>query len=164
MNLSTVKWAQWDITQSGELLSLFICVCGSLCTIVAHNTAHNRHDNFPSCPLDSHNCSDDVSLREGGGTQVRRKLVSQADVWASECERSMQVKTENNVLRDGTLIDLCGATLLWRSSVGLLSAPVRTVCNAVCVVEWSLNTSNMAYSLAHILIEQSRNLFRIQIY
>ena len=56
----------------------------------------------------------------------------------SECERSVQVKTENNVLRDGTLIDLCGATLLWRSSVGLLSAPVRTVCHAVCVVKRSL--------------------------
>ena len=35
-----------------------------------------------------------------------------------------QVKTEDNVLRDGTLIDLCGATLLWRSAIGLLSAPV----------------------------------------
>jgi len=28
------------------------------------------------------------------------------------------------MLRDGTLIDLCGATLLWRSAVGLQSAPV----------------------------------------
>ena len=27
MNLSTVKWAQWDKTQSRELLGLFICVC-----------------------------------------------------------------------------------------------------------------------------------------
>ena len=50
MNLGTVKWAQWDKTQSRELLVLFMCVCGSLCTIVAHNTAHNRPDNFPSCP------------------------------------------------------------------------------------------------------------------
>jgi len=24
---STVKWAQWDKTQSRELLVLFICVC-----------------------------------------------------------------------------------------------------------------------------------------
>ena len=44
MNLSTVKWIQWDKTQSREL---FICVCSSLCTIVAHNTAQNRPDNFP---------------------------------------------------------------------------------------------------------------------
>jgi len=32
MNLSTVKWAQWDKTQSRELLGLFICV---------HRTVHN---------------------------------------------------------------------------------------------------------------------------
>ena len=37
MNLSTVKWAQWDKTQSRELLGLFICVCSSLCTIL-HRT------------------------------------------------------------------------------------------------------------------------------
>jgi len=36
MNLSTVKLAQWDKTQSRELLGLFLCVCIALCTIVAH--------------------------------------------------------------------------------------------------------------------------------
>ena len=64
MNLSTVKWAQWDKTQSRELLGLFICVCSSLCPIVVHNTAENRPDNFPSCPADNHHCSGDVYLRE----------------------------------------------------------------------------------------------------
>jgi len=29
--------AQWDKTQSRELLGLFICVCIALCTTVAHN-------------------------------------------------------------------------------------------------------------------------------
>jgi len=52
MNLITVKWAQWDKTHSRELLGLFICVCIALCTIVAHNIAQNRHDNFPSYPLE----------------------------------------------------------------------------------------------------------------
>jgi len=66
MNLSTVKWAQWDQTKSRELLGLFICVCIALCTIVAHNIAQSRPDNFPSYPLDNHHCSDDVYLREGG--------------------------------------------------------------------------------------------------
>ena len=33
------------------------------------------------------------------------------------------VPTEDNVLTDGTLIDLCGATLLWRSSDGLIRSP-----------------------------------------
>jgi len=66
MNLSTVKWAQWDKTQSRDLLGLFICVCIALCTIVAHNIAQNRPDNFPPYPPDNHHCSDDVYLREGG--------------------------------------------------------------------------------------------------
>lgn len=33
------------------------------------------------------------------------------------------VPTEDNVLTDGTLIDLCGATLLWRSTEGLSRSP-----------------------------------------
>jgi len=36
-----------------------------LCTIVAHNIAQNRPDNFPPYPPDNHHCSDDVYLREG---------------------------------------------------------------------------------------------------
>ena len=49
MNVITMKCAQWDKTQSStrELLGLFICVCIALCTIVAHNIAQNRPDNFP---------------------------------------------------------------------------------------------------------------------
>ena len=31
-------------------VSLFICVCIALCTIVAHNIAQNRRDNFPPYP------------------------------------------------------------------------------------------------------------------
>jgi len=48
-------------------VSLFICVCSSLCTIVAHNIAQNRPDSFPAYPPDNHHSSDDVYLREGGG-------------------------------------------------------------------------------------------------
>ena len=48
-------------------VSLFICVCIALCTIVAHNIAQNRPDNFPPYPPDNHHSSDDVYLREGGG-------------------------------------------------------------------------------------------------
>jgi len=47
-------------------VSLFICVCIALCTIVAHNIAQNRPDSFPSYPQDNHHCSGDVYLREGG--------------------------------------------------------------------------------------------------
>ena len=58
---------------------MFICVCSSLCTIVAHNTAQNRPDNFPSCPPDNRHCSDDVYLREGG----RPVLEYACPVWHS---------------------------------------------------------------------------------
>jgi len=47
-------------------VSLFMCVCSSLCTIVAHNTAQNRPDNFPSCPPDNHQLLR-WCLCEGGG-------------------------------------------------------------------------------------------------
>jgi len=77
-NLSTVKWAQWDKTQSRELLGLFICVCSSLCTIVVHNTAQDRADNFPSCPAVNHHWSDDVYLRERGARTAR---VLMLEIW-----------------------------------------------------------------------------------
>jgi len=62
-------------------VSLFICVCIALCTIVAHNIAQNRPDNFPPYPPDKHHSSDDVYLREGGihfqkaGEKNKPKLV-----------------------------------------------------------------------------------------
>jgi len=46
-------------------VSLFICVCIALCTIIAHNIAQNRPDSFPPYPPDDHDSSDDVYLREG---------------------------------------------------------------------------------------------------
>jgi len=51
-------------------VSLFICVCITLCTIVAHNIAQNRPDSFPPYPPDDHHSSDDVYLREGGELDV----------------------------------------------------------------------------------------------
>jgi len=35
-----------------------------MCTIIEHNIAHNRPDNFPSYPPDNHHCIDDVYLTE----------------------------------------------------------------------------------------------------
>ncbi|XP_063426185.1 protein pellino-like [Mytilus trossulus] len=37
--------------------------------------------------------------------------------------KSNQITEEDNILYDGTLIDLCGATLLWRSAMGLDASP-----------------------------------------
>lgn len=35
------------------------------------------------------------------------------------------MESETNVLQDGSLIDLCGATLLWRTADGLFHAPTQ---------------------------------------
>lgn len=39
-------------------------------------------------------------------------------------QKGQPINDETNVLQDGTLIDLCGATLLWRSAEGLKHSPV----------------------------------------
>ncbi|XP_066996942.1 protein pellino isoform X2 [Anabrus simplex] len=40
-------------------------------------------------------------------------------------QKGEMVEDETNVLQDGTLIDLCGATLLWRSAEGLAKSPTK---------------------------------------
>nr|CAH7724647.1 unnamed protein product [Callosobruchus chinensis] len=40
-------------------------------------------------------------------------------------QRGQPVEEVTNVLQDGTLIDLCGATLLWRSAEGLAKSPSK---------------------------------------
>lgn len=43
----------------------------------------------------------------------------------SASQKGKRIENETNVLRDGTLIDLCGATLLWRSVDGFKSSPTK---------------------------------------
>ena len=71
MNLSTVKWAQWDKTHSREMLGPFICVCIALCTTVVHNIARNRPDNFPSYPPNNHQTQSRHSHETRDMTQPR---------------------------------------------------------------------------------------------
>jgi len=52
-------------------------VCIALCTIVAHNIAQNRPDNFPPYPPDNHHISDDVYLREG---RIKMPLGTKVDL------------------------------------------------------------------------------------
>uniref|UniRef100_A0A6I8NRD8 Pellino E3 ubiquitin protein ligase family member 2 n=2 Tax=Ornithorhynchus anatinus TaxID=9258 RepID=A0A6I8NRD8_ORNAN len=54
-------------------------------------------------------CGDVYTLRETRSAQQRGKLV----------------ESETNVLQDGSLVDLCGATLLWRTADGLLHTPTQ---------------------------------------
>ncbi|XP_015784371.1 protein pellino [Tetranychus urticae] len=43
----------------------------------------------------------------------------------SASEKGDKIDLETNILKDGTLIDLCGATLIWRSAEGLLRSPTK---------------------------------------
>jgi len=65
----------------------FTCVCIALCTIVAHNIAQNRPDNFPSYPPYNHHCSDDVYLTEGGAGWQRLPAYH-SQQWADSSSKS----------------------------------------------------------------------------
>jgi len=139
MNLSTVKWAQWDKTQSRDLLGLFICVCIALCTIVAHNIAQNRPDNFPSYPPDNHHCSDDVYLREGGlpDEQKQSSCVSHTAKLTLQLSKDTQCKT---ILQSSNDTDInyccafCISTLRVEGCVGRLSC--RTFSTDFEIFRW----------------------------
>ncbi|ESO12018.1 hypothetical protein HELRODRAFT_184813 [Helobdella robusta] len=65
---------------------------------------------------------------ENSKTGLWRELSVEGGLYALRESRSAPnkgnlVSTENNVLKDGTLIDLCGATLVWRSNEGLVQGP-----------------------------------------
>ncbi|ODN05494.1 Protein pellino [Orchesella cincta] len=40
-------------------------------------------------------------------------------------QRGKKLENESNILEDGSMIDLCGVTLLWRSAAGLEKSPTR---------------------------------------
>lgn len=67
----------------------------------------------------------------GGATPgIWREVSVGGNVYAIRESRSapkkgVRVEGETNVLRDGSLIDLCGATLLFRSAEGLLKSPTK---------------------------------------
>lgn len=52
-----------------------------------------------------------------------------------------QIYDESNILQDGTLIDLCGATLLWRSSEGLQHSPVIIIDFMPYAISFSIHFS-----------------------
>lgn len=43
----------------------------------------------------------------------------------SAAQKGTRIEDETNILQDGTLIDLCGATLLWRSVDGFKASPTK---------------------------------------
>ncbi|GMR59041.1 hypothetical protein PMAYCL1PPCAC_29236 [Pristionchus mayeri] len=83
----------------------------------------------PDRPVeDSSSEEDDSRAGEGKKMYVWREVSVDGDIYSLRETRSSNSKgvlcpDENNMLQDGTLIDLCGATLLWRSADGLEKSP-----------------------------------------
>lgn len=84
-------------------------------------------------------CGDVYTLRETRSGPSRGKLVSPCQFEGHVCVyfwlhlrlcgkclsvfKPLQAEGESSALRDGSLVDLCGATLLWRTGEGLMRAP-----------------------------------------
>ncbi|KAF8387487.1 peli-1 [Pristionchus pacificus] len=83
----------------------------------------------PDRPVeDSSSEEDDSRGGDGKKMYVWREVSVDGDIYSLRETRSSNSKgsvcpDENNMLQDGTLIDLCGATLLWRSADGLEKSP-----------------------------------------
>ncbi|XP_069064064.1 E3 ubiquitin-protein ligase pellino homolog 3 isoform X1 [Pleurodeles waltl] len=75
--------------------------------LVMHPTGGFSEDSLPGVWREISVCGNVYALRESRSAQQRGKLV----------------ENESNVLQDGSLIDLCGATLLWRTTEGLQRTP-----------------------------------------
>uniref|UniRef100_A0A8C0IXA4 Pellino E3 ubiquitin protein ligase family member 3 n=1 Tax=Chelonoidis abingdonii TaxID=106734 RepID=A0A8C0IXA4_CHEAB len=76
--------------------------------LVMHPTGGFSEDSAPGVWREISVCGNVYALRDSRSAQQRGKLVRE---------------TESNMLQDGSLIDLCGATLLWRTTAGLLLTP-----------------------------------------
>ena len=66
----------------------------------------------------------DLNLSTGSGGGVWREVSVCGEIYSvretrSASQKGVKIESETNVLQDGTLIDLCGATLMWRSADGL---------------------------------------------
>ncbi|EEC13369.1 protein pellino, putative, partial [Ixodes scapularis] len=59
-----------------------------------------------------------MEVSVGGGVYAIRES-------RSAPKKGVKIEDETNMLRDGSLIDLCGATLLFRSAEGLMKSPTK---------------------------------------
>ena len=79
-------------------VSLFICVCIALCTVVAHNIAQNRPDSFPPYPPDNHHSSDDVYLREEGDYATGHVMWSRPMAFTKPQDKHLKSKKSSPLL------------------------------------------------------------------
>lgn len=81
-------------------------------------------------PRNDSNNNDDRRHRNLDGGGIWREVSVDGGIYAiresrSAAQKGTRIEDEDNILRDGTLIDLCGATLLWRSVDGFKASPSK---------------------------------------
>ncbi|KAK9883967.1 hypothetical protein WA026_004903 [Henosepilachna vigintioctopunctata] len=69
-------------------------------------------------------CGGDAKFRYWLETSVGGSVFTTRESRSAQ-QKGQKVEEETNILQDGTLIDLCGATLLWRSAEGLAKSPSK---------------------------------------
>ncbi|XP_027203146.2 E3 ubiquitin-protein ligase pellino [Dermatophagoides pteronyssinus] len=92
----------------------------------------NKWNNNNDCQNDNNDDLEQKSSRYNGGNSgaVWREVSVCGEIYSvretrSASQKGIRIEQETNVLQDGTLIDLCGATLMWRSSDGLYRSPTK---------------------------------------
>lgn len=60
-------------------------------------------------------------------------------------QRGKKLENESNILEDGSMIDLCGVTLLWRSAAGLEKSPVSKYMICILFKNMKLNCMKSHY-------------------
>lgn len=88
---------------------------------------NNNNNDDTSMNLDNSLISKEGSFESGG---VWREVSVDGGIYAiresrSAVQKGKRIEHETNILQDGTLIDLCGATLLWRSVDGFKASPTK---------------------------------------
>lgn len=86
------------------------------------------HPRGPFCGGEAQ-CGSWREISVGGGVFSLRES-------RSAQQKGNVVDDEDNILKDGTLIDLCGATLLWRSAEGLAKSPVSHLILCFSIYTW----------------------------
>lgn len=93
--------------------------------LLARRSNDSNNNNGASCESQKQKVHE---ISSGGG--VWREVSVDGGIYAiresrSAAQKGTRIENETNVLQDGTLIDLCGATLLWRSVDGFKASPTK---------------------------------------
>lgn len=112
------KATKWELNNSIDGLTTNGVLLMHKTTNVNNNNDSNNNDQDESNEMESEYSGIWREVSVDGGIYAIRES-------RSAVQKGKRIENETNVLRDGTLIDLCGATLLWRSLDGFRTSPTK---------------------------------------